>query len=39
MCSTFFTKNTSKGYGPVVGKVRVFTFFVDRRHISILPDW
>ena len=24
-----FTKNTSKGYGPVVGRVRAFTFFVD----------
>jgi len=21
------TKNTSKGYGPVVGRVRAFTFF------------
>jgi len=27
--------NISKGYGPIVGRVRAFTFFVDRRHISI----
>ena len=34
----FFTENTSKGYVPVVGRVRAFTFFVERSHISILPD-
>ena len=34
-----FTQNTSKGYGPVVGIVKAFTFFVDMCHTSILPDW
>ena len=31
--------NTSKGYGPVVGRVKAFNIFVDNRHIGILPYW
>ena len=37
MCSSVLQRiHASKGYGPVVDRVRALTFFIDRRHISIL---
>ena len=39
MGSRVLQKNTSKGYGPVVGRVKAFNIFVDNGHIDILPYW